>query len=183
MHEKMSPVFFEEASNVVNSPYFYERCDSNDPETIIAFGKKRDAERDLVIEAVGQCHTYDELTGAAKEIYDRALCSIVEYANDADYRERIGGESIGFNSEQAQGTGHEGEQVEQSQPVAPQKTSRQEAAEKAALTRKRRAAGQKAALTRKRRAAGRKAAETRKARKNADQQQEPGPAPTSEPAI
>lgn len=107
--KQMTAEFFELASAVMNSPYFYERSPSDKPKDIITFDEKRDAERDMLQEAFEHCSEYKDLRGEAKRIFDTAKQSIDEWERDENIRDRLCGDddslSISFDQETVDATG------------------------------------------------------------------------------
>lgn len=89
--KQMTAEFFELASAVMNAPYFYGMPETNDKEKVFAFLDKRNAEKDLLDDALGHCTEYGNLRGEAKKIFDKAKLSIDEWERDYHLRERLCG--------------------------------------------------------------------------------------------
>ncbi len=92
MNKKQKPAFFNLASAVVQSPYFYETIDG-EPQTVITFSKKRREEKKKLVDALDECKTEKDLRDEAKKIWDRAMQSLREAADESDTAGRVQGDT------------------------------------------------------------------------------------------
>jgi len=90
----MDAEFFDEASGVINSPYFYEKPDTQDRRAYVKFIEKRDAEKSLLVDALNTADTYNDLKGDPKAIYDRARVSFREAEKEDPSEDRLSNEPM-----------------------------------------------------------------------------------------